>query len=105
MNYNVYPFVGNFSVDIVNYIPVVSLLYPNNSLITNSSYQNFSCSAVDNAVLSNVTFFLWNSSDLYYEDTIELNRSSVSLSWLLNLIEGNYSWNCLAYDNDTEHLS
>ncbi|MFH0832320.1 MAG: hypothetical protein V1900_01175, partial [Candidatus Aenigmatarchaeota archaeon] len=60
----------------------------------------FNCSATDNYALANISLYITNSQNASFA----LNQTSViagtnnSANWTLNLGNGNYTWNCLAYD-------
>jgi hypothetical protein len=74
---------------------VVNLISPVNNLLTNQN-QTFLCNASTSSALSNVTFFLWNSSGLVYNYSINssglFNQTNSSYNFTSG---GNYSWNCL----------
>ena len=85
--------------------PSVNLLSPaTGTSSTNTSY-NFTCNASDNDIVMNTTFYLWNSTALYY------NNSTASITGYANgtvfnystsnMPIDNYTWNCLAYDNSS----
>jgi len=80
-----------------------ALVSPVNDSYSNVNDTNFSCRAVsdDSYVLSNVTFYLWNSSDVLVYN-FSKNISGVSNSSVFNYSfsdEGNYSWNCFGVNN------
>lgn len=62
----------------------------------------FNCSATDSVNLKNISLYLTNNTNA----TFVLNQSSLisgttnSSRWVLNMSNGNYSWGCLAYDNN-----
>jgi subtilisin family serine protease len=63
---------------------------------------NFSCRVISDGtyVISNVTFYLWNASDLIYNLTE--NISGVDNTSVFNysfVDDGSYSWNCLGVNN------
>ena len=78
----------------------VSLISPNNTLITNLN-QTFSCNASSSLNLTNVTFYLYNSTSL------ENNTLTNTISGLVNSTtfsynfthNDNYTWNCLFVNN------
>ncbi|MBI2662032.1 hypothetical protein HYX11_01070 [Candidatus Woesearchaeota archaeon] len=61
----------------------------------------FRCNATDNFQLKNVSLYLTNNTN----QSFVLNQSATitgtvnSSNWTLQLSLGNYTWNCLAYDN------
>lgn len=81
-----------------NLVPNVSLISPANSQINLTQNQTFSCNATD-WQLSNITFYLWNSTSLFYNETKNatgiFNETSFNYT---NINHGSYKWNCLAYD-------
>ena len=79
--------------------PNVSLVSPANNTVNSLNNQTFVCNATDNLLLGNLTFYLWNSSSLYYNYTNQTSGNFTQLNVLVqNLSYGNYKWNCLAYD-------
>lgn len=79
------------------------LISPINDGYTNSNSITFSCesSTIDTGSLSNVSFYLWNSSSSLMSNLTQnisgiLNTTSFNLS---NLTDGNYSWACVSYNN------
>jgi subtilisin family serine protease len=85
--------------------PLVTLISPENNTIQVPSNQTFNCSATDELQLSNLTLLVWNSTSLYYENTTNETNSDnfLNISFTLNLTLGEYSWNCLGYDNQTNN--
>lgn len=89
---------------VVNNPPVVSLVIPADNLKSSNKTQNFSCSATDDVNLANITLYVWNSTGEYNKTTTEATGHSNQTSWILeNIPDGNYTWNCLAYDNITKN--
>jgi len=80
-----------------------TLLSPTDKNYTILNETNFSCKVISEAnyELSNVTFYLWNSTgDLNYNLTE--NISEFENTTVFNFTfseEGNYSWNCLGINN------
>lgn len=61
---------------------------------------DFNCSATDDFGLANVSLYITNNQNLNFS----LNQTTIvsgnnSTNWTLSLDNGNYTWNCLAYDN------
>jgi hypothetical protein len=87
------------SQDLIN--PNVSLVSPSNAS-TSGLNQNlgFSCNATDNVKLSNMTLFVWNSSDeVYYNSAVNVSETFNESSWVLNMTNlDNYTWNCMTGD-------
>ena len=76
---------------------------PTNNTHTNVNETNFTCnsSSDSNYELSNVTFYLWNSTGDLTNTSIQ-NVSGFSNSSIFNytfIDEGNYSWSCLGVNN------
>jgi len=99
-NYNLpLSYFYEFNAAVSDNPPVSTLLNPPNGTVDGDGNVTFSCSATDDIGLSNLTLYVWNSTGLYYNNTKSINGKSNQSSWTLSLNEGNYSWNCLAYDN------
>ncbi len=78
--------------------PNVTLVSPVNNHVNLSSNQSFVCNATD-WQLVNVTFRIWNSSTLYYNETRNLTGTENNTSFdLENMGEGDYVWNCEVMD-------
>jgi hypothetical protein len=62
----------------------------------------FNCSATDNYALKNITLYITDSSNTSFApyQTNPLTGTANSTSWTLILAQGNYTWNCLGYDNE-----
>jgi hypothetical protein len=93
---------SNYSVSIRRIL--TTLASPSNNSFTNINYSNFTCiSETNNAFnLTNASFYLWNSSSLYYNET--KNISGTSNSSLFNYSvsnEGIYYWNCFSFNNNS----
>jgi hypothetical protein len=83
--------------------PNVNLVYPTNNLINNSISSAFVCNITDELRILNISLFIWNittGSEIVFNTT---NLSGVTnyTRWNISLIDGNYSWNCLGYDNSS----
>jgi len=61
---------------------------------------NFNCSATDNIPLKNISLFITDNTNSSFSlnSTTSLTGTSSSANWTLRLTNGNYTWNCLAYD-------
>ena len=80
--------------------PNVTLVSPVDDKVNLSVNQSFGCNATD-WQLANLTLRVWNSSELYYNETVNLTGSSNETSFsLVNLSEGTYDWNCFVYDDE-----
>ncbi len=93
---------SNYSLSVVNI--TASLVTPSNNNFTNSAQNNYTCESVthQNFSLSNITFYLWNSSNaLIYNITnssVTGNVNTTAFSYAFTS-ESNYLWNCLARNN------
>ncbi len=91
----------NFSLTIGGLF--TTLLLPEDGGYTNVNDTNFSCRVVSdgNYSLSNVTFYLWNSSgNLNYNLTKNISGFNNASVFNYSFVEdGNYSWNCLGVNN------
>jgi len=95
-NSNFTLYIGNLSIDLIS---------PVNDSYRNLDYIYFNCSAQTESgkTLTNVTFYLWNSSDLVYDLTV--NLSGIFNSFIFNYsfsVQDEYEWNCRAYNNISE---
>jgi subtilisin family serine protease len=78
--------------------PNVTLISPTDGLINTSVNHTFSCNATD-WQLANLTLKLWNSSGLYYNETVNISGIENSSDFnLTDMPTGDYSWNCLGID-------
>jgi len=83
--------------------PNTTLNYPNDDFIgnlTDPMMIDFICSAKDNFALSNISLYITDSNGknfTLYGSKVTSGISN-STSWLLDLGNGIYSWNCLTYD-------
>ena len=99
--------VSNFSLT----VPVleVSLDSPADDIYTNINESNFTCSARTDASygLENVTFSLWNSSgELIFNESENVSGTENVTSFSYTLLsEGNYSWGCFAFNNNSDGAS
>jgi subtilisin family serine protease len=79
-----------------NISPNVSLISPSDNKVNLTINQTFRCN-ISEWQLSNVTFYLWNSTSLYYNETKSLSNKQVEFN-ISDIDYGNYEWNCLAQD-------
>ncbi|MBU1111890.1 MAG: hypothetical protein KJ896_03850, partial [Nanoarchaeota archaeon] len=84
--------------------PNVTLSLPADNYINDSSDPvsvTFECNATDDAGLANISLYITNSSNQSFalNQTTSISGTSNSTSWTLELANGNYTWNCLAYDS------
>jgi subtilisin family serine protease len=82
--------------------PNVTIISPSNNTVNSINNQTFLCNSTDEIGLSNITLYLWNSSnDLINQTLTNISGTSNQTSWsITNLSYDNYKWNCLAYDNN-----
>jgi hypothetical protein len=79
--------------------PSINLTFPLNNTVTNIQSQTFQCDITDLISISNITFYIWNSTELLYSETAELSGTLNSTNFTYSLLnEGQYEWNCLGYD-------
>jgi hypothetical protein len=97
---------SNYSVgeggDLIS--PNVTLSKPLNNYYNNTSSPiniTFQCNVTDETNLKNISLYITNSTNSGFS----LNQTAIitglfnSTSWTLSLANGNYTWNCLAYDD------
>ncbi len=79
--------------------PQVYLTSPNNNVVQMNPNITLNCSAND-VKMSNLTFYLWNSTSLIYNSTKYSNDTSMSSSVnITDLSYDTYLWNCLGVDS------
>jgi len=83
--------------------PLVTLDSPsNNHIIAPSLNTTFNCSAEYSVGLKNLSLYLTNNQN----SSFTLNQTQISsgttssANWTLELVSGNYTWNCLAHGSD-----
>ncbi|MCK4429181.1 MAG: S8 family serine peptidase, partial [Candidatus Aenigmarchaeota archaeon] len=81
--------------------PTVNLENPIDNYNSSENNVAFNCSASDNSGLVNITLYIWNSTqEICAANTTNISGISNSTTWTVNLThDGNYTWNCLAYDD------
>ncbi len=91
--------VYNAVLNLDNIAPNVALISPANGGLNISQNQTFVCNSSD-WQLSNVTFYLWNSSNsLVYNETKSISGvTNQSVFNKTNLELGEYKWTCKAFD-------
>ncbi|MEM4397725.1 MAG: hypothetical protein QW757_03835, partial [Candidatus Woesearchaeota archaeon] len=64
----------------------------------------FNCSAVDDIRVQNISLYITNlnNNSFAFNQSCNILATSGSCQWTLLLPSGNYTWNCLAYDNRTQ---
>jgi len=80
-----------------------NLISPVNQTNISTTSQNFVCNAslVSNATVTNLTFYMWNSTALYnYSINTTVLNASNETSWTIsNIPDNTYDWNCYVYDS------
>ncbi|MGC8885393.1 MAG: hypothetical protein ACP5KK_02805, partial [Candidatus Nanoarchaeia archaeon] len=87
--------------------PVTTLnLPPDNYYNDSAPFVNvtFNCSATADVLLKNISLYITNSSNQSFSlnQTTAISGTSNSTAWTLTLGVGNYTWNCLTYDNASQ---
>jgi len=81
---------------------IVTLNSPTNNNYTNVNETTFNCSIESSKNLTNMTFYLWNSTELLINETINISNLINSSTFNYNLTnETNYSWYCEATNNES----
>jgi len=94
---------NNFTLTIGQMITTLNSPANNNFVKINQTY-NCSAETGPTRLLTNITFYSWNSTnDLVYNATENVNGTTNSSLFYFNFTnEEEYSWNCLSYDNESE---
>ncbi len=99
-----YDSAGNLGMSDLYYLnvslqaPTVNLTSPAlNYSLTNNII--FNCSATDNSNLVNISLYGNWSGGWHLNETKSLTGTSDSVAFNKTISDGNYVWNCLAYDN------
>jgi subtilisin family serine protease len=80
------------------FAPEVNLISPVNNTFTNERNLTFICNTTDLS-LKNITFYLWNSTSLINETSLDISSGFYELNLEIKDLEiNNYNWNCLACD-------
>lgn len=106
-------FDGDTEASWVNASKVITSRNPSITLNTPTNYLNntyygssqsviFNCSTYDDYNLDNVSLYIKKDSGLFLlNQTQSVSGISDYANWSLDLTQGVYTWNCLAYDNDS----
>jgi hypothetical protein len=85
-----------------------NLISPLNNTKTNINETNFTCEATtsEEYELSNITFYLWNSTqDLIYNETKEISGTNNQSIFNYSVNEkANYTWNCFSVNNNSDSV-
>ncbi len=85
--------------------PNVTLQSPLNGSIYSGANVTFHCSVTDNSGISNASLYHNLNGTFVLNNTKILTSSHNSTTWIFyHVPDGEYAWNCLAYDNDS-HFS
>jgi hypothetical protein len=84
-------------------VPNVTVESPLDSFFNDTSDPvevDFNCSATDNAGLRNLSLYITDKSNTSFvaNQTTSLSGAAAAANWTLNLVNGNYTWNCLVSD-------
>jgi len=98
---------GSTAVAATDNSPNTTLVSPavSYSNTTTASYNlTFECNATDDNQLQNISLYLTNSTNESFvlNQTTSITGTANSSNWALNLSTGNYTWNCLAFDNASQ---
>ena len=91
----------NFTID--NTAPNTTLYSPAPNYFNNTPGPvnvTFVCNVTDNFNLDYISLYITNATNQSFglDQTTGVSGTSASVNWTLNLGNGNYTWNCVAYD-------
>ncbi len=94
--------IQSFIVNTLDNVPAVNLIYPPPGYNLTSNNVSFNCTATDDNNLVNIT--LWGNWTGTFHANQTFNTPGLANASLFNkyLPDGNYIWNCQAYDNATQ---
>ncbi|MFH0701863.1 MAG: BspA family leucine-rich repeat surface protein, partial [Candidatus Woesearchaeota archaeon] len=103
----------NYVPPIVDNSPNVTLISPAANYVNDSSNRinlTFTCNVTDDNLLVNLSLYLTNSTNQLFSrnQTTTVGGTTNSSNWTVELsfdlvnTLGNYTWNCLAYDNASQ---
>ena len=96
---------SNFSLSVIQVY--TTLNSPSDGTYSNVNSTNFNCSAESslNSDLLNITFYLWNSSNLIYNSSVDVNGTTNSSLFNYNFsVEEDYLWNCKSCENNSNSI-
>ena len=87
--------------------PSVTLNFPPDGIYNDSASTvnvTVNCGATDDIQLANISLYITNSSNQSFSlnQTTIVTGTSNTTTWIVPLGVGNYTWNCLAYDNNSQ---
>jgi hypothetical protein len=84
--------------------PEIVLISPSNLTTTTSKNLTFKCNVTDLS-LKNITFYLWNSSSLINETSLEISGDYYELEVnISDMTSGGYNWTCSSYDEANNYF-
>ncbi len=94
---------GGVSCFAVENPPTILSMQPGDGNTTTEIDVNFSCSAYDGEQLSDITLYIWNSTnDLYYSNTTLVTGNNNQSYWFVQAMPSDiYQWNCRVVDDDS----
>jgi PGF-pre-PGF domain-containing protein len=96
---------ANFSLSVIQVASTLNS--PTDGTYSDVNVTNFNCSGESsiNSELVNLTFFLWNATDLVYNASVEVNGTTNSSLFEYNFtVEDDYLWNCKACENNSNSI-
>jgi hypothetical protein len=92
---------GNFSLTISDIR--VNQNYPPNNTKINSNI-TFSCNSTSLSNLTNISFYLWNSSSLIFNQTDNISGTENTSYFSFNFSQDEeYRWNCVGFNNQSSN--
>jgi hypothetical protein len=92
----------NTTVGITSTALNVTLISPPNANFTNSNDVTFTCNATDSQNVTNITLYHNISQSFGVNQSINTSGTNVQAQFnVTNIEDGNYTWNCLAYNNQS----
>lgn len=83
-------------------LPIVSLGTPADNFLTSDSNVTFNCSVTDGGGLANITLYTNVYGSWTVNDTVDVTGFSNSSQWnITDISSGEYTWNCVSYDNNS----
>jgi len=96
---------ANFSLNVIQVLSTLNS--PSDGTYSSVNSTNFNCTGQSsvNAELVNLTFYLWNSTDLVYNNSVNVNGTTNSSLFNYNFtVEEDYIWNCKACENNSNSI-
>ena len=86
---------------VIDQPPNTTLVSPAPGYTSTTADVTFSCNATDDFGLTNISLYITNSTNQAFslnQTNTSISGKSNSTNWTLTLTDGDYTWNCLAYD-------